>query len=82
MRLPGGKKNQAYRTYAVKDPVGIFVNAYGRAKLAPTMLDPVGQGRLGVRGAASPLLTLTHRFLSWSPTDPWTRPFPPSWGWR
>jgi len=63
MRLPGGKKSQAYRTYAVKGPVGIFVNAYGRAKLAPTMLDPVGQGRLGVRGTASPLLTLTHRLF-------------------
>jgi hypothetical protein len=39
MRLPGGKKNQAYQTYAVKDPVGIFVNAYGHALLAPTMLN-------------------------------------------
>lgn len=63
MRLPGGKKSQAYRTYAGKDPVGIFVNAYGRAMLAQSMLDPVGQGRLGVRGPGGPLLTLPQRLV-------------------
>jgi len=36
MRLPGGRKSKAFRTYAQNDPVGIFVNAYGRAMLAPT----------------------------------------------
>jgi tetratricopeptide (TPR) repeat protein len=61
MRLPGGKKSQAYRTYAGKDPVGVFVNAYGRAMLTPTMLDPATQARLGVRGASLPLLTLSRR---------------------
>ncbi len=51
MRLPGGKKSQAYRTYAAKDPVGIFVNGYGRTTLAPSMLDPVGQGKPGACAA-------------------------------
>ena len=37
MRLPGGRKSEAFRTYAQKDPVAIFVNAYGRALLAPTV---------------------------------------------
>ncbi len=65
MRLPGGKKSQAYRTYAVKDPVGVFVNAYGHATLAPTILDSdlAVQARLGVRGAATPLLTWPHRLF-------------------
>ncbi len=36
MRLPGGRKSEAFRTYARKDPAGIFVNAYGRALLSPT----------------------------------------------
>jgi acetyl esterase/lipase len=35
MRLPGGRKSKLFRTYAQKAPVGIFVNAYGRALLAP-----------------------------------------------
>jgi hypothetical protein len=35
MRLPGGRKHPAFRSYATKDPDGIFVNAYGRALLAP-----------------------------------------------
>jgi hypothetical protein len=35
MRLPGGRKSKVFRTYVQKDPVGIFVNAYGRALLAP-----------------------------------------------
>jgi len=35
MRLPGGRKHPAFRSYATKDPDGIFVNAYGRALLSP-----------------------------------------------
>ena len=35
MRLPGGRNHPAFRSYATKDPDGIFVNAYGRALLAP-----------------------------------------------
>jgi len=35
MRLPGGRRSQAYRTYARRDPAGILVNAYGHALLAP-----------------------------------------------
>jgi len=61
MRLPGGKKNQAYRTYAVKDPVGVFVNAYGHALLAPTMLNAAEQAKLGVRGVPLPMHTLNRR---------------------
>ncbi len=61
MRLPGGRKSQAFRTYARKDPVGILVNAYGHALLTPTMLDVTVQARLGVRGASMPLLTLNRR---------------------
>ena len=36
MRLPGGRSSQAYRTYGVRDPVSILVNAYGFALLTPT----------------------------------------------
>ena len=36
MQLPGGKKHSAYRTYAQREPVAIFVNAYGRALLQKT----------------------------------------------
>ena len=35
MRLPDGRNHPAFRSYATKDPDGIFVNAYGRALLAP-----------------------------------------------
>ena len=35
MRLPGGRNHPAFRSYATKDPDGIFVNAYGRSLLAP-----------------------------------------------
>ena len=63
MRLPGGKKSQAYRAYAGEDPVGVFVNAYGRATLEPTMLDPAVQAGLGVRGTATLLLTLPYRLF-------------------
>ncbi len=38
MRLPGGKKNQAYQTYAQKDPIVILVNAFGHAILNPTVV--------------------------------------------
>ena len=35
MRLPGGRKNQAFRTYGQREPVAILVNAYGRVLLTP-----------------------------------------------
>ncbi|MFT5104976.1 MAG: tetratricopeptide (TPR) repeat protein [Pseudoalteromonas tetraodonis] len=35
LRLPGGRASQAFRTYGQRDPVGIFVNAYGHALLTP-----------------------------------------------
>jgi tetratricopeptide (TPR) repeat protein len=33
MRLPGGRNSQTFRTYGVRDPVGILVNAYGHVML-------------------------------------------------
>lgn len=36
LRLPGGKKNQAFRTYGRREPVSILVNAYGYTLLSPT----------------------------------------------
>jgi hypothetical protein len=36
MRLPGGRKNQAFRTYGQREPVAILVNAYGRVLLTPS----------------------------------------------
>ena len=33
MHLPGGRNNQAFRTYGLRDPVGILVNAYGHVML-------------------------------------------------
>ncbi len=35
MKLPGGRKNSAYRAYARNDAVALFVNAYGRVILKP-----------------------------------------------
>lgn len=61
MRLPGGRKSQAFRTYAQNDPVGVLVNAYGHALLAPTLLDAGEQARLGVRGLPMGLSTLQRR---------------------
>jgi|MEHZ01.6.fsa_nt_MEHZ011658056.1_3 tetratricopeptide (TPR) repeat protein len=61
MRLPGGKKSQAYRTYAVQEPVGVLVNAYGHALLEPTLLKAAEQAKLGVRGLPSAMSTLNRR---------------------
>ncbi len=61
MRLPGGKKSQAYRSYARKDPIGVLVNAYGHALLAPASLDAAEQARLGVRGLPMGMATLPRR---------------------
>ena len=47
MRLPGGKKSQAFRTYGINDPVAFLVNAYGHALLAPTSLNAAEQAKLG-----------------------------------
>jgi len=44
MRLPGGKKSQAFRTYATRDPVGILVNAYGHALLTSNVAEQVKVG--------------------------------------
>lgn len=38
MRLPGGPKSQAFRTYAQKAPRGIMVNAFGHALLTPMVV--------------------------------------------
>jgi tetratricopeptide (TPR) repeat protein len=61
MRLPGGRKSQAFRTYAQNDPVGVLVNAYGHALLAPTLLDAAEQAKLGVRGLPMGMSTLKQR---------------------
>ena len=36
MRLPGGRNSQTFRTYGLRDPVGILVNAYGHVMLTNT----------------------------------------------
>ena len=36
LQLPGGKKNQTFRTYGRREPVSILVNAYGYTLLTPT----------------------------------------------
>ncbi len=61
MRLPGGKKSRAFRTYARNDPVGFLVNAYGHALLAPTSLNATEQAKLGVRGIQMGMATLERR---------------------
>ena len=61
MRLPEGKKSQTYRAYVVNDPVGVFVNAYGYALLAPNLLNAAEQAKLGVRGAPLVMSTLNRR---------------------
>ena len=40
MRLPGGRKSQAFRTYAQKAPLGILINAFGHALLSPMVVRP------------------------------------------
>ena len=61
MRLPGGKKSQTYRAYVASDAVGVFVNAYGYALLAPNLLNAAEQAKLGVRGAPLVMSTLNRR---------------------
>ena len=61
MRLPGGKKSQAFRTYGINDPVGFLVNAYGHALLAPASLNAAEQVKLGVRGIQMGMATLERR---------------------
>jgi len=51
MRLPGGKRSQTFRAYAVTDPTAIFINPYGY-----TILEPPGarkESLVGMRGAYS-----------------------------
>jgi tetratricopeptide (TPR) repeat protein len=36
MRLPGGRNSQTFRTYGLRDPVGILVNAFGHVMLTST----------------------------------------------
>lgn len=43
MRLPGGRNSQTFRTYGLRDPVGILVNAYGHVMLTSTNY---GRGQL------------------------------------
>ncbi len=38
MRLPGGRKNQVYRVYATRDPIGVRVNAHGHALLPSALI--------------------------------------------
>ena len=38
MRLPGGRKSQAYRVYATRDPIGVRVNAHGHAFLPSALI--------------------------------------------
>jgi len=38
MRLPGGPKSEAFRTYAQKSPRGILVNGFGHALLMPMVV--------------------------------------------
>ncbi len=45
MRLPGGTKNQAFRTFGRREPVSILVNAYGYTLLTPT--NDYGRGHGG-----------------------------------
>jgi len=49
MRLPGGKKSQAFRTYGQRDPVSILVNAYGHALVTPN--NNWGRGQEASRNA-------------------------------
>ena len=61
MRLPGGKKSQAFRTYGRNDPIGVLVNAYGHTILVPSSMNAAAQAKLGVRGVALQIPTLTRR---------------------
>ncbi|MBT7959970.1 MAG: hypothetical protein HN759_11630 [Akkermansiaceae bacterium] len=61
MRLPGGKKSQAFRTYGRNDPIGVLVNAYGHTILVPSSMNAAQQAKLGVRGVALQMPTLTRR---------------------
>ncbi|MFT6239427.1 MAG: hypothetical protein ACJAQT_001506 [Akkermansiaceae bacterium] len=44
LQLPGGKRNQTFRTYGRREPVSILVNAYGYTLLSPTENYGHGQG--------------------------------------
>lgn len=45
LKLPGGKKNQWYRTYGQREPVCVLVNAYGYTLLTP--MNNYGTGHHG-----------------------------------
>ena len=45
LQLPGGKKNQTFRTYGRREPVSILVNTYGYTLLSPTENYGRGHGR-------------------------------------
>ena len=45
LQLPGGKKNQTFRTYGRREPMSILVNAYGYTLLSPT--ENYGRGHGG-----------------------------------
>ena len=48
---PGARRARRIGPTRVNDPVGVLVNAYGHALLAPTLLNAAEQAKLGVRGA-------------------------------
>ncbi|NQU21907.1 MAG: hypothetical protein HQ567_11545 [Candidatus Nealsonbacteria bacterium] len=61
MRLPGGKKSQAFRTYARQDPVGVLVNAYGHTLLTTSLKDPAKQVKIGKDGVPLTMPALYRR---------------------
>jgi hypothetical protein len=69
MRLPGGRNHPAFRSYAQNDPAGIFVNAYGRAALAPKgtqgkKMDTFGRALPSPEGTEGETFALEARRIS------------------
>jgi len=61
MRLPGGKKSQAFRTYARQDPVGVLVNAYGHTLLTSNLQNAAKQVKIGKGGVPLSMPMLYRR---------------------
>lgn len=64
LRLPGGKENQVFRTYGVREPVSILVNAYGYTLLTPTNDYGMGHGGAVDPYKIDPVRLTDERYLA------------------
>ena len=64
LHLPGGSKSQTFRTYGRREPVSIFVNAYGYTLLTPTNNYGRGHGGTVNPYQIDPVRITSERYLA------------------